>query len=90
MEITGREAIDIIDHNHQRFDTIQNELVDVDDHGDSTREIIFEDENGLYFRFDYIQQKEWGMMIENDDVIECEQVRKVIKQITVYESINTK
>lgn len=89
INISGREALDIINHSHPVYKTIQNELEDVDDHGDATQVVVFQTVEDKYYVFSYIQQKEWGAMIEDKDILDCDEVKPVTKLITIYERIPT-
>lgn len=67
--------------------SVKDELVDVDDRGDSTYELVIK-RNGRFWRTDYIVIKEDGIMTDwPSDGPEFEEVRPVTKTVTVYESV---
>jgi hypothetical protein len=85
MKITFKELEDILDGNSEIYEMIGEELIDVDDHGDSTKEIYFKNKNdGTEYDCTIFVQKEWGLM-EQDSY----EIYKV-KQITVIKRVRDK
>lgn len=67
------------------YEKIENDLSYVDDHGDSTYNLVFRDTTtNEYWMVSYNVQKEWGIMKE--DSYDCERVYPHIIQKTVWRS----
>lgn len=83
MEITYKELLSLLDHEHEVFVTVENELEDVDDHGDSSYFLIFRNPvTNECWEVTYSIEKEWGVI--KLDAYDCERVYPHIVQKTVW------
>lgn len=80
---------DIAIDNSEKFTLIQEILEDVDDHGDSTKRLIFQDNETKKFYHAFISiQKEWGFDADiNPKEFDCREVIPREKIVTVYETL---
>lgn len=84
-KITYKELVNLINHEHEVFKTIEDELENVDDHGDVTHYLVFYNSpTDEHWMVDYIREKEWGIM--KQDTYDCERVYPHIVQKTVWRS----
>jgi hypothetical protein len=73
----------ILDGNHETFKEIESKLIDVDDHGDSTYQLVIQNiETKIYYKTYYIMQKEWGIM--DQDKHEFTVTTPITKMVTVW------
>lgn len=89
LTLTFDEVSDISIDNSQKYTLIEDILEDVDDHGDSTKRLIFQDNTTKKFYHAFIQiPKEWGFDKDvNPSEFDCQEVIPKEKIITVYETL---
>lgn len=85
MEITYKDLISLMNYEHEIFNTINIELEDVDDHGDSSYALVFRNPiTNECWGVTYSVEKEWGVI--KQDAYDCERVYPHIVQKTVWRS----